>query len=283
MRQIHRTFFVGLLSIGLSGADLSAQEGESAEARTTAHGVYSEGQAARGEELFWNICSECHVEDDFGGPFMQSWSGASVKSLFDEIYSTMPEDNPGGLKNEQYVDVISYMFKLNGMPMGETDLSADDLADVDVDWRASYDGGASDDSAETTSDDEDASADDDGAPDAAAGVTTAHGVFSEAQVARGEEVYLNICAECHVEDDFAGPFMQSWSGAKVKDLYEEVRSTMPEDNPGGLSTARYVDVISYMFKLNGMPTGDDEMSEADIAAIEIDWRASYDPSLRSRR
>ena len=134
MRPAKWSFLIGLIgSIGV-GAPAVAQDG-----RTSAHGVYSEEQAERGGDLIYNICSECHVDDDFVGPFMQSWNGASVKSLMDEIRATMPEDNPGGLPVQQYIDLIAYMFKLNGMPTGEAEMDPDEIDSIQIDWRPSYD------------------------------------------------------------------------------------------------------------------------------------------------
>ena len=37
----------------------------------------------------------------------------------------MPEDNPGSLTDEEYVDVIAYMLSVGGMPAGEVDLRPD--------------------------------------------------------------------------------------------------------------------------------------------------------------
>ena len=37
----------------------------------------------------------------------------------------MPEDNPGSLTDEEYVDVIAYMLSVGGMPAGEADLRPD--------------------------------------------------------------------------------------------------------------------------------------------------------------
>lgn len=113
------------------GGDAGEAEEEAAAANTT-QGVFSEEQATRGEDVFWNICAECHFEEDFGGPFIQSWVGASVKDLVDEIVATMPEDNPGGLPAEQYVDVVAYMFKINGLPTGEDELTAENLDAVEI-------------------------------------------------------------------------------------------------------------------------------------------------------
>ena len=144
LRDAGGAALVALAAMAWGGSGLVAQE-ESAEdaqdpeaeveagaAATTVQGVFSEEQATRGEDVFYNICAECHFEEDFGGPFIQSWVGASVQDLVDEIVATMPEDNPGGLPAEQYVDVVVFMFKLNGMPTGEDELPADGLDAVEI-------------------------------------------------------------------------------------------------------------------------------------------------------
>ena len=137
-RNLRGSVMAAAIATIFGGAALVAQDdgGEEAEAEAavnTTQGVFTEEQATRGEDVFWNICAECHFEEDFGGPFIQSWTGASVKDLVDEIIATMPEDNPGGLPTEQYLDVVTYMFKLNGMPTGDDELLADDMDAVEID------------------------------------------------------------------------------------------------------------------------------------------------------
>jgi polar amino acid transport system substrate-binding protein len=36
--------------------------------------------------------------------------------------TTMPEDNPGSLKPQQYADVVAYFLELNGYPEGKAEL-----------------------------------------------------------------------------------------------------------------------------------------------------------------
>ena len=38
----------------------------------------------------------------------------------------MPEDNPGSLERQQYIDVVAYIFSLNAYPAGANDLPGDD-------------------------------------------------------------------------------------------------------------------------------------------------------------
>ena len=96
---------------------------------STLDGVYTEGQARKGESTFGKQCTACHVPAAITGlPFRKAWSGRTVGEFFELIRTTMPEDNPGKLSRGQYVDIIAYLLKLNGYPPGEKSLPADDGA-----------------------------------------------------------------------------------------------------------------------------------------------------------
>jgi len=107
------------------------------EMRSTMDGVYTEAQADRGEKLMWDVCGECHYDEDYTGAFFEDWVGASVWDLFDSIWNTMPDDSPGSLLSTDYVDAIAYMFKLNGLPTGDEELGTEkgvlDLIKIDGD------------------------------------------------------------------------------------------------------------------------------------------------------
>lgn len=111
---------MALLSLGAALPALAQTE----ERVTTLDGVYTEEQALRGAEVTEAVCRECHDDEEFVGAFIRSWAGASVAALFDDIYSLMPEDQPGSLPVQQYADVIAYILQLNGLPPGEVELGA---------------------------------------------------------------------------------------------------------------------------------------------------------------
>ena len=46
--------------------------------------------------------------------------------VFNQIRTTMPDDNPGSLERQEYIDLVAYIFSLNAYPAGEGDLPADD-------------------------------------------------------------------------------------------------------------------------------------------------------------
>lgn len=89
-------------------------------------GIYSESQAERGRAAFERDCSACHVTGEFRGTaFQANWGRRTVYSLYRTVRSTMPDDNPGGLAEPVYLDVVAYVLRMNGHPAGETDLTAD--------------------------------------------------------------------------------------------------------------------------------------------------------------
>lgn len=100
---------------------LAAQSAE----RSTRAGVYSQAQAKRGERIYAARCLACHQTEQFAVPtFMQSWKGQTAEALYDSIRRTMPTDNPAGLKPQEYADIVAYLFKMNRLPSGETELKA---------------------------------------------------------------------------------------------------------------------------------------------------------------
>lgn len=119
-----------------AGQDSAAAGGE--DVRSTLEGVYTEAQAERGQQLMWDICAECHFEEDYQGAFFQDWVGATAWGLWESIWSTMPEDNPGGLAAQDYSDAVAYMFKLNGLPPGDEELPTEQsaLERIRIEWEA---------------------------------------------------------------------------------------------------------------------------------------------------
>ena len=90
---------------------------------TTAAPIFSTVQAERGEKVFEKSCAQCHQPKQFTGPgFIDAWEGQPVEALFVLVRTTMPYDNPARLRRKAYADVLAYIFSLNGMPAGETDL-----------------------------------------------------------------------------------------------------------------------------------------------------------------
>ena len=97
-----------------------------AAARTTQSGVYTVGQANRGEETYASICVSCHPFVTYtGATFRQHWEGKTVFDLFDQVSQLMPKNEPGSLSTKEYIDVIAFILRLNKMPAGKTELPTD--------------------------------------------------------------------------------------------------------------------------------------------------------------
>lgn len=94
----------------------------------SAAGTYTEDQAARGEAVYKATCASCH-ETSFhtDEQFRFNWFGRTVFDLFKILKTTMPEDNIGGLTDDEYTRVIAYILKLNGFAAGADSLKADTL------------------------------------------------------------------------------------------------------------------------------------------------------------
>lgn len=109
----------GLMWIGAMTV-IAAQAG-----RSVNDGVYTAAQADRGAATFKTTCTACHEESRFTGEeFLTAWTGKPLHELFAQMSQTMPEDNPGTLKPQQYADVVAYFLKLNEYPTGKTELAS---------------------------------------------------------------------------------------------------------------------------------------------------------------
>lgn len=116
----------GVFAVTMS---LSAQD----EATSVQAGVYSQEQAERGEQLFGEACLVCHQPEEFAdGGYMDGWSGMNVNDMVEFIRSTMPEDNPGRLKRQEYIDIVAFLFQQNGLPAGETEMVRKTLKNINI-------------------------------------------------------------------------------------------------------------------------------------------------------
>ena len=103
-------------------------------------GVFTEAQAARGRLAYSGGCGFCHGRRLNGAPddpdmrstpplararFLREWDGRSLATLYEYTRLTMPEDNPGSLTDQEFVDAIAYMLSVGGMPAGDEELLPD--------------------------------------------------------------------------------------------------------------------------------------------------------------
>lgn len=91
--------------------------------------------------------------------------------------------------------------------------------------------------------------------------TVRDGVFSAAQVQRGQRIFRTICVNCHEIEEFTGPgaYLEEHDGKPLWDTFDFIWSNMPDDDPSSLEPAEYAAVLAYLFSVYGLPAG-----EADL-------------------
>jgi mono/diheme cytochrome c family protein len=87
-------------------------------------------QATRGKAIYSRTCENCHAPGQLiGAGFVQTWNNRRVDALYSLIRSTMPVDNPGGMKDAEYVDVVAYLLQANKQQTDRPDsLKSDTLS-----------------------------------------------------------------------------------------------------------------------------------------------------------
>src|SRR6185503_13873221 len=90
---------------------------------------YHAAQATRGKDVYENTCGTCHQPGQLiGQNFVEQWNDRRVWDFYALVRSTMPLDNPGGLKDQEYIDVVAYLLQANKAPSGADSLKADTTA-----------------------------------------------------------------------------------------------------------------------------------------------------------
>lgn len=91
--------------------------------------TYLPAQADRGEKIFSQTCAMCHARTQFvGQSFVENWNDHRVSDFYTLIRSTMPQNNPGGMKDEEYLAVVAYLLKANHATVGSDSLGTDSLS-----------------------------------------------------------------------------------------------------------------------------------------------------------
>jgi alcohol dehydrogenase (cytochrome c) len=95
-------------------------------------GAYTAAQAAAGRTTYQAQCASCHLPDLrgsgdaaplAGAEFMGGWGRRTTRELLSFMQLTMPPTRPGGLSQEEYVNVAAFILQSNGAPAGTQSLS----------------------------------------------------------------------------------------------------------------------------------------------------------------
>lgn len=98
--------------------------------------------------------------------------------------------------------------------------------------------------------------------------TSWDGIYTDDQVTRGKAVYAETCASCHGSEMAGGDqgpglagrdFLMNWNDLSVGDLYDRIRTSMPQNAPGSLKLEQVADVLAFVMQRNGFPAGSAEL------------------------
>lgn len=110
----------------LYAAALAAQPVPDSTATAPTAATYTSAQARRGQNLYQRNCVACHTAAAYTGvAFRRAWADRSPFEIWEVIRTSMPQDNPGRLKPNEYADIVAYMLRLNGYPAGTEELPAE--------------------------------------------------------------------------------------------------------------------------------------------------------------
>jgi mono/diheme cytochrome c family protein len=208
-----------------------------------------------------------------GASFMERYY--SVADLYSRTKWSMPKDNANGLSVADNVKIVTFLLQANGLPSGDQDLKADTEAMKSMALSAYAPALLA---AKNSAVD----------PVNSVGISRAY--YTEQQAERGRPYFHAACGVCHPADPSSphGVNMapstglgwhygsqhrytflsgEAWlttpSGIPgrpqrwdtVNDLFNKVATAQPAYDPAGLSMEEYLDIMAYLLKQNGFPSG----------------------------
>jgi alcohol dehydrogenase (cytochrome c) len=131
MHDFRNRSLLVLIALASCSLVLTGQQGPAA-------GRYTAAQAAAGRTTYQAQCSACHLPDLkgqgdaaplAGSEFMDAWGRRSPRELLSFMQVTMPPARPGGLSQEEYVNIAAFILQSNGASAGNQPLTpATDVA-----------------------------------------------------------------------------------------------------------------------------------------------------------
>jgi mono/diheme cytochrome c family protein len=134
-RKLTLACFIFLASVPTAPAQSEARE------KTVLDGVYSNAQAERGHGFYATYCGACHgnslegvsAPPLTGSRFIERWREGVLDPLYDFIRQRMPFGRPANAKpipDNEYLDILTYILKVNGYRAGESELTRGLLGNV---------------------------------------------------------------------------------------------------------------------------------------------------------
>ncbi len=110
--------------------------------------------------------------------------------------------------------------------------------------------------------------------------TVLDGAYSDAQAARGKAAYTAECGSCHGAslEGISAPaltgnqFLERWREGTLDGIYGFIRERMPFGRPRNsarISDTEYLDILTYLLKANGYPTGPKDLTMGGIVRVML--------------
>lgn len=118
----------------------------------------------------------------------------------------------------------------------------------------------------------------------------AAGYYTSAQAASGQTVFEQVCAICHGDhlQGKVGPALagqqflsvSQFQGLTAWYLYQFMSTHMPQNAPGSLPKTQYDDLMAFILKTNGYPSGSVELTgnKVRLEALKIAPQANTSAS-----
>jgi len=109
------------------------------------------------------------------------------------------------------------------------------------------------------------------------------GIYTKDQSKRGEPIYGKECASCHgamltggesAPPLTGGVFLANWNGLSLGDLFDRIRKTMPQTNPGRLTRQQDADILAFILSANKFPAGKTELYRQSEMLKEIRFESA---------
>src|SRR5262245_50443085 len=126
MSNLRKQLVLVSVAVASSGLMLIGQQQATA-------GRYTAAQAASGRATYQAQCAGCHLQDLkgqgdaaplAGSEFMDAWGRRSARELVSFMQLTMPPTRPGGLSQEEYINIAAFILQSNGASAGTQALTA---------------------------------------------------------------------------------------------------------------------------------------------------------------
>lgn len=123
---------IALLLIVGGAPNARAQQSSTGKVAT-----FTSQQAAQGRQVYAATCAGCHGQNLNGGEFAsalagatfaQNWGGKNAGTLFSDICTKMPPDNPGSIDAKSCAQLVAFILERNGVQPASTELPANEQA-----------------------------------------------------------------------------------------------------------------------------------------------------------